>query len=295
LPSNANSGQGDLFRAYLKSRIAFWALVAGVAASFVIGAVKHALPVMVGGPVVTAILVAGVAFFMADHVAAERFYQSFAGELGLAYSGRRILPALTPLLGAGDRRHADHWMEGTFAGDLPLQGGLGHFTWEELESERDKNGVLREEVKERHTATICGVGLDQSLSRFRGIYLRPRQGLLGLGDNWLPKSLTRKIEVESAAFTERYELRIADDMDEMHARQLLSPTLVSWLAEHPLTPGFELKAGTLVVYTMRELQDSGNLTFLIDATRHLAGRVLRELREGGQEVAPARPSRALAR
>ena len=45
-------------------------------------------------------------------------------------------------------------------------------------------------------------------------------------------------------------------------------------------PGFELKAGTLVVYVVRTLEDAGNLTFLLDATRHLAGRVLREVAEG---------------
>jgi hypothetical protein len=69
-------------------------------------------------------------------------------------------------------------------------------------------------------------------------------------------------------------------MDEQRVRQLLSPTLVSWLAEHPLVPGFELKAGALVVYVVRTLEDAGNLTFLLDATRHVAGRVLREVAEG---------------
>ena len=82
------------------------------------------------------------------------------------------------------------------------------------------------------------------------------------------------------AFGGRYELRIAEDMDELRVRQLLSPTLVSWLAEHPLTPGFELKAGTLCVFVPRPLEDAGNLTFLIDATRHLAERVLRRGRGG---------------
>ena len=51
-------------------------------------------------------------------------------------------------------------------------------------------------------------------------------------------------------------------------RRLLSPKVVSWLANHPLEPGFELKAGTLVVFVPQPLRDAGNLTYLIDATPH---------------------------
>ena len=68
-------------------------------------------------------------------------------------------------------------------------------------------------------------------------------------------------------------------------RRLLSPTLVSWLAEHPLAPGFELKAGTLCAFVPRPLEDAGNLTFLIDATAHLAGRVLAQVEEEQAGVA----------
>ena len=62
-------------------------------------------------------------------------------------------------------------------------------------------------------------------------------------------------------------------------RRLFSPTVVSWLANHPLAPGFELKAGTLCVFVPRALEDAGNLTYLIDAARHLAARVAGEVVE----------------
>ncbi len=65
----------------------------------------------------------------------------------------------------------------------------------------------------------------------------------------------------------------------MILRRLLSPTLVSWLANHPLTPGLELKAGALVVFVPYAIEDAGNLTYLIDATRHIASRVLDEVEE----------------
>ena len=72
---------------------------------------------------------------------------------------------------------------------------------------------------------------------------------------------------------------MADDQDEIVARQLLSPSLVVWLAEHPLAPGFELRAGMLVVFVDRPLADEGNLTYLLDATRRIATRVLDETRD----------------
>jgi hypothetical protein len=267
-PSNADAGQRELFRAYLGSRPAFYALLIGCAAAFAYGAYEQSPLVMAAGPAAVILGVAAIAFFVADRTAAERFYRSFASSLGLTHVGRRELLTLTPLLGAGDRRWCEHWMEGP-------EYSLGHYVWEELERTRDKDGDLSE-VKERHTVSLCVVELEESLSRFKGVYLRPRRA----SDDWLPKSLTREIEVESSAFTERYELRIAEDMDELRVRQLLAPTLVSWLASHPLTPGFELKAGTLAVFVTRPLEDAGNLTFLLDATRHLAERIRREVAEG---------------
>jgi hypothetical protein len=95
--------------------------------------------------------------------------------------------------------------------------------------------------------------------------------------DWPKRAPTSPVEVESSDFTRRYERRPADDQDEVVLRRLLSPTLVSWLANHPLTPGFELKAGALTVFVPRAIEDAGNLTFLIDATRHLAERVLEEV------------------
>ncbi len=85
--------------------------------------------------------------------------------------------------------------------------------------------------------------------------------------------------MESSEFVARYELRTGTDQDQLLLRRLLAPTLVSWLAHHPLTPGFELKAGTLCVFVAQPLEDAGNLTFLVDAARHLASRVLAQVQE----------------
>jgi hypothetical protein len=270
---HADHGQGELFRSYLRSRTAFWALFIGVAAAFLYGAWKRDPLIMAAGPAGVALGVTGVAWFMADRAAAERFYRGFARNVGLGYASPFALLPLTPLLGAGNRQQAEHWMYGKLPGDLP--GGVGHFVWERLE--RDSDG--HQKVRERNRFTVCVADLEPSMALFKGVFLRPRRGFIASHSDWLKDTPTRSMEVESAAFTERYQLLIAGDQDEVILRRLLSPTLVSWLANHPLTPGVELKAGALVVFVAHAIEDAGNLTYLIDATRHIASRVLAEVEE----------------
>ena len=270
---NADSGQGLLFRSYLASRIAVYAMAVGVLGAFVYGGWKGSVLVMVCGPAAVLAGVAGVCWLVADRVAAHSFYAGFARTVGLDYTSPAELMPLTPLLGAGNRRRVEHWMHGRLPGDL--HGGVGQLVWERVQ--RDSDGDTS--VRERNRFTICVVDLEASLALFRGVYLRPRRGLIAPHSDWLGRTPSRELEVESLEFGARYELRAATDQDELVLRRLLAPTLVSWLAHHPLRPGFELKAGTLCAFVPRAIEDAGNLTYLIDATRHLAGRVLAEVEE----------------
>jgi hypothetical protein len=269
-PSNAGSGRRELFRAYLKGRTAVYAFVLGGAGAFLLGAWQRDPRIMAAGPAAVVLMVAGVAARRADRAAADRFWRSLAASLGLAHWPRFELLTLTPLLGAGDRRWCEHWMGGTLPGEPAFAGGLGHFVFEELDDRR---------VTERRRFTLCAIELEPSLAVFKGLYVRHRRGLFPEGKDWLLKRGTRTLGLESAAFGQRYEVRLASDQDELMARQLLSPSLVSWLATHPLKPCFEVKAGTLAVYVPRPLEDEGNLSFFLDAARHVATRVLRETEE----------------
>jgi hypothetical protein len=273
---NADSGQGQLFRSYLASAPAAYAMAFGSFAAFMIGAWQSNLAIMVGGSAAIVLGVAGIAWYCADRAAANNFYFEFASSVGLTYANRTELITMTPLLGAGNRRHVEQWMYGRLPGDL--SGGLGQFVWERVQ--KDSDGTTS--VRERNRFTICVVDLDRSLPYFRGIYLHPRRGLFAPYSDWLGRTPVRTVEVESSQFVERYELRAASDQEDLLLRRLFSPSVVSWLANHPLAPGFELKAGTLCVFVPRPLDDAGNLTYLIDAARHLAGRVAGEV---GEEMA----------
>jgi hypothetical protein len=273
---NADSGQAGLFRSYLASAPAVYAMAFGSLVAFTVGAWQGSVPILLGGPAAIVLGVAGIAWFAADRAAANDFYWGFASSVGLTYANQTSLLALTPLLGAGNRRKVEQWMYGRLPGGL--SGGLGQLVWERLQQDSD-GGTS---VKERNRFSICVVDLDSSLPFFHGIYLHPRRGLFAPYSDWLGRTPVRSVEVESSQFVERYELRAASDQDDLLLRRLLSPSVVSWLANHPLAPGFELKAGTLCVFVPRALEDAGNLTYLIDAARHLAGRVAGEV---GEELA----------
>jgi hypothetical protein len=274
---NADSGRSQLFRSYLGGRTAVYAMALGASAAFTIGAWQSNLAIMLGGPAGVVAAVVAIAWFAADRAAALNFYWGFANSVGLSYANSTHLLALTPLLGAGDRRHVEHWMYGRLPGNL--SGGIGQLVWERVRRDSDGDEV----VKDSNRFTICTVDLDASLPLFHGVFVHPRRGLFAPYPDWVGR--TRTLEVESSDFGERYELRIATDQDEILLRRLLSPTLVSWLAQHPLVPGFELKAGTLCAFVPRPIEDAGNLTFLIDATVHLAGRVRDAVEEERARVA----------
>ena len=282
-PTNANSGQSELFRANLKSRPAVYFAALAAAGAFVWGASRQDVLMMVLGPLGALALVVVVAAVAADRSAATNFFHHYARSLGLVYWPRSSLLPMTPLLGAGDKRWIEHWMQGGLPGEPPLVGGIGQLVWEERQEGRRDDSLTIGRAAARHRVTICLVDLEPSIRRFHGVFLHPRRGLIASTPDWIGRTHTRSIQVESTAFSQRYELLVSDDQDEVVARQLLSPSLVAWLAEHPLAPGFEIRAGTLVVFVARPLADEGNLTYLLDATRRLAARVLAETREA---VAP---------
>jgi hypothetical protein len=169
-------------------------------------------------------------------------------------------------------------MQGPLGKDMPdVTCGLGHYTW--FERKRADDNTVRWVP---HHFTICVVDLEPGITMFPGVFLARRRGLVGrLGGGWLSTGTRRKVELESARLHERQELWVERSQDDLLLRELFSPSFVSWLAEHPLEPCFEYRAGTLVVYQERRLEDAGRLGWLQDATQVIAGRLASEVAEAG--------------
>jgi hypothetical protein len=269
-------------RAGLRSRAAFWALFLGTTVTVVGGAAIGDWRIMAGGPALTALAVFLVAYGAAGKRAESEFFAELAPQLGLAYtvrgqSGMHATLPITPLLAAGDRQRFEHTMEGPLFGKL---GGppclLGHYTFE-TRHEADDVSVYRP-----HPFTVCAIDVGAPLERFRGLYLRPRLSGLGLDHDWLSRApKPDRVELESARFNEVYDLRRSRDQDEFALRELFSPSFIVWLSEHPLRPGFECKAGTLVVFIRGHEESAGKLTLLHEAARAITRRLGKQVEEGG--------------
>lgn len=268
---DSSSTRGFHLRRILHGRTAGYALGLGITAAFVAGAWLRSPLLMAAGPAAVAALVGAVSFALADRRAERDFFLSFAAARGMRYVGDTTLLPLTPLLGAGDRRGCSHWMEGPVGA---RRCGLGHYTW--YERRRDDDGT----DWTPHHFTICVVDLEPGIALFPGVFLARRRGLAGLlGDGWLSTGRRRKVELESLRLHERYDLWVERSQDDLLLRQLFSPSFVAWLAEHPLEPCFEYRAGTLVVYLERRLEDAGRLGWLHDATAAIAERFALEIEQ----------------
>jgi hypothetical protein len=254
-----------------------WSIVGGAILGtivFTIGAANHWVGVMVLGPVAIALLIVLWCWVIADRRAEDEFFNRFAGAHQLNHHRQYSLNTFTPLLAGGDRRRCEHWMESNGR-------GIGWYTFECRQDNGDKADTW-----EPHHFTISMVDVGElGMGRFQGIYLRRRRGIfdrLDSDSNWLRNHKLKQVELESTAFCERFELWAEQDQDDIILRQLFAPTFVVWLSEHPLKPGFELRAGELVVFIPDRCGEAGKLDFLLMATAEISRRIEAELSEAAQ-------------
>jgi hypothetical protein len=257
----------------LRARATVYALALGIVGAVVAGAWLHAPVVLFGGPLVVVGAVATVCWMLAGRRAEEEFFRSFARTRRFSYAPRTQLMPLTPLLAAGDRHECRHWMEGPL-GD-GAQCGLGHYAFQM------RHGSGRHKRRRSHHFTICVVDVEQAIVMYPGIFLARRLDLVDrvTGEAWLDTANRRSVELESESLCERCELWVERSQDDVRLLELFSPSFVAWLADHPLRPCFEYRAGTLVVYLERRVEDAGHLTWMLEATAEIARRLRREVRE----------------
>jgi hypothetical protein len=275
-PRDADSTRGEHFHEIVRGRgFAYW-LVLGTVASLVAGAWLHSAALLVAGSLFVGTVAVLVAFSSADRRAERDFFAEYASARKLAYIGDTDVLPLTPLLGAGDRRGCEHWMEGRLDGGREF--GFGHYTYEV--HDRDQRGASAR--RKRHF-TISVVDLEAGISFFPGIFLCRCRGLLGMigREDWLSHHGRHEVELESASLCERYDLWVDDAQDELLLRELFTPSFEVLLAEHPLAPCFEYRAGTLVVYVERRIEDEGNLDWMREVTAHIVERFTTEVDELG--------------
>jgi len=272
-PRDADSTRSRRFRALLHGRAFAYALVPGIVAAVVAGAAAHSLALLAAGPLVVIAIVLAVSFVTADRRAALDFFRGYAAARGFRYVGDAGVMPLTPLLAAGDVRHFTYWMRGPLDGSVRC--GLGHYTYEV----RERSAGGRRRARDTRRFTVCVVDHEAGMRQFPGLFLCRRRGVLDAIDHhdWLSHHNRHKVELESAALCDRYDLWVDDGQDELLLRELFVPSFEVLLAEHPLQPCFEYRAGTLVVYLERLLDDEGHLDWLREVSATIAGRFSAEI------------------
>ncbi len=274
-PANANVGRRVHFRATLRRPGVVTALVLAPSAALLLGAAYGGPAAALAAPVLAVALIVAWAWRAADGTAEKAFWRATAASIGFEpFCDLGELQLTTPLLHAGDRRSFRHELKGPL-GELGLPARLAHYRYDVRHENKDGEGAWR-----KYRFTVCVVELEAGMGLFRGVYLRARRGLVARADHdWLKHRRLQEVELESADFNDAYELLVANDQDRGRLRELFDPKTIVWLAEHPLRPHFEFRAGFLVVYVPGHLEDLGRVVWLLDATERLAGRVRTEITE----------------
>ena len=276
LPDDANDLRGFHFRKLL-GKPATWiatgvaVVAAGTAAAVFLGAA-------IGGAaaVGTLLLAILVVFAIADSRAEDAFFDTYSRQRGLALSGHGPLPPATPLLRKGDDRYAERALSGPLADGV--DGVLALYTYEEETTDSKGN---RQTNYYRYTLGL--VEVPECAAHVPELLCRRKFGLKifeGLEDAF--RKSRQRLELESEALDESYEIFSLKEQDQVWLRRLFSPTFVVWLGEEaPEKFAFELVGGKLCCYVNGHKKSAAAL----DAVRTATATVAQRLREESLETA----------
>ena len=128
--------------------------------------------------------------------------------------------------------------------------------------------------------TVAMTNLPPSAPLIRELFCQRRFGFKFLDSAEDVFRKRQRVEQESAAVDERYEIFISEDDDMTVARQVLSPSFLVWLADHsPEKFAFELVAGALVCNVNGHEKSATELDMLCSAASAVARRVHEEALE----------------
>jgi hypothetical protein len=274
-PDDANDLRGFHFKLLLGKPvtwivIGFFVLAAGIAAAVYLGAAIGA-----GAAGAMLLLSLLIVFAIADSKAEGAFFEVYAGQNGLALSGRGPLPPATPLLRKGDDRYAERALAGPLADGI--NGMLALYTYEEESTDSEGN---RQTNYYRYTLSL--VEVPESVAHIPELYCRGKSGLRSLEKLEDAFRSTERVTLESEALAERYEIFSGKGQDPVWLRRLFSPTFIVWLGEEaPEKFAFELVGGTLCCFVKGHKKSAGEL----DTIRAASAAVARRLREEALETA----------
>jgi hypothetical protein len=273
-PDDADALRGFHFKRLLGKPLTWVLLAVAVVAAAAAGAALI-------GPAIGAAAAAGalllgllVAFAIADSRAEDAFFAAYAEQRGMALSGKGPLPPATPLLRKGDARYAERALQGAL-GD-GVEGTLALYTYEEETTDSEGN---TETNYYRYTIGLAEV--PECATFVPELYCQRKFGLRALEkfEDVFRRSKQR-VELESEALDERYEIFAGKEDDANRLRQLFSPTFIVWLTDSaPEKFAFELVDGTLCCYVHGHKKKAAELDTISAASAAVASRLREEATE----------------
>jgi hypothetical protein len=270
-PDDADDLRGYHFRELLHKPLT-WVLVGGGSLLIGVALALTTSPVFGAIAFVVAFLIGiWLTFSVADSRAADDFFHVYGRQRELVLGGKTSLPPATPLLRKGD----DQYAERTLTGELgPGVGGLlAIYTY--VTESTDSNGNRE---KTNHPFTLGMSQVDECVAHVPELYCQRKSGLRSLEKfEDVFRASKERVELESDAMLDRYEIFCAKGQDAVWLRRLFSPTFIVWLTESaPDKFAFELVGGTLVAYVRGHKEDTADLDRVAAATTMVATRLREE-------------------
>jgi len=278
-PDDANDLRGHHFKLLLRKPLT-WVLLAGAVALLGIAAGAYA-DLIIGSVVAAGALFLGllVVFGIADSRSEGAFFDFYAGERGMVAAGKGPLPPATPLLRKGDDRYAVRTLSGPLADGV--EGTVALYTYETTTTSGGGGGGGSSRQTHYSNYTVGLVEVPECAGFVPELHCQRKSGLRaleGLEDAF--RGSKKRVELESEALDERYEIFAEETQDQVWLRRLFSPTFIVWLGEEaPEKFAFELVDGTLCCYVSNHKKNAAEL----DVVRAASAAVATRLREEASE------------
>lgn len=267
--ADANSLRGAKFKELLgKART--WIII--VICSVALAAAGAIIGPAIAGALFVITFLTGIAvtFFVADHQAAQAFYEAYAESRGLTRWTTKSLGGSTPLLRKGDKQRVDVLFEGELSPGIEGQLSL----WNFIVESRDSKG---NETEVNYPFTIVLVSLPETLQHLRDLRVQRQSGFKALEkfEDSFRRSHER-VTLESEAMRDKYEIFMGKEEDAVWVRRFFSPSFIVWLTETPPEKfGFELENGYLCAYVPKHRDSAEGL----DEMTAIGVEVAKRLRE----------------
>lgn len=273
-PDDANDLRGYYFKLLLFTKpwvlglVGAFALACGIAGALVAGALVG-LAAFAAGLLVALLVVFGIA----DSRSEQAFFDLYASQRQMVASGRQPLPPATPLLRKGDDRYAERALEGPL-GD-GVEGRIALYTYEEESTDSDGD---RQTNYYRYTVGMTEV--PECAVLVPELFCQRKFGLKALEKLEDAFRTKERVEFESEALDDRYEIFVEKGQDPNWLRQLFSPTFIVWLTESaPEKFAFEVVNGYLCCYVNGHKKSAAELDAMRAASTAVASRLRDETLE----------------